>query len=113
MSTHDSNREQLHAEVVAGQDETAEETARDDRQVPEVVCWQCEGADGPLLCTRCIAPRTIPPPSLTSWDVGALILNKMIGTGILTNPPMVLLYTGSGKAALGLWIGGFFYTILR
>jgi hypothetical protein len=50
---------------------------------------------------------------LDEWDVGALILNKMVGTGIFTAPPSVLILTGSAKAALGLWIGGFFYTLLR
>lgn len=30
-----------------------------------------------------------------SWkDVSALIINKMIGTGIFTGPPTILLYTG-------------------
>lgn len=50
---------------------------------------------------------------LNAKDVGALVLNKMVGSGIFTAPPTVLILTGSAKAAMGLWIGGFFYTLLR
>jgi hypothetical protein len=50
---------------------------------------------------------------LDSYDVFALIVNKMIGTGIYTAPPSVLLATGSKQLALGLWGLGFFYTIMR
>jgi hypothetical protein len=50
---------------------------------------------------------------LGSYDVFALIVNKMIGTGIYTAPSTVLLYTGSKRLSLGLWGVGFFYTIMR
>jgi hypothetical protein len=50
---------------------------------------------------------------LGSFDVFALIVNKMIGTGIYTAPSTVLLYTGSKQLSLGLWGVGFFYTIMR
>ncbi|KAF8461224.1 amino acid permease-domain-containing protein [Kalaharituber pfeilii] len=51
-------------------------------------------------------------PSLTMWDVVALTVNKMVGTGIFTAPPLVLLYTQNKGEALGLWIVGFIYTYL-
>ena len=50
---------------------------------------------------------------LTWWDVSALIINKMIGTGIFTGPPTILLYTGNKNSALLLWAGGFAYTLIR
>lgn len=96
--------------------ENAAEGLPDTVQAHEAVCEQCGSPEGPLLCPHCTAPTLpppAPPPPLTEWDVGALILNKMIGSGIFTTPPLVLLYTGSGGIALGLWIGGFVYTILR
>jgi hypothetical protein len=108
-----ANREEPQSEPALSPSNSGEERAQENVAAPEPVCWQCESAEGPLLCKRCLAPRTTPPPSLNSWDVGALILNKMIGSGIFTTPPLVLLYTGSGSAALGLWVGGFLYTILR
>ena len=50
---------------------------------------------------------------LNKWDVAALILNKMVGAGIYTAPPTVLLLTGSKAEALVLWILGFLYTMIR
>ena len=50
---------------------------------------------------------------LTSWDAAALIINKMVGTGIFVAPPTVLLNTGSKRVALGLWSAGFVHTLLR
>ena len=50
---------------------------------------------------------------LTWWDVAALIINKMIGTGIFSGPPTVLLYTGKKSTALWLWAAGFVYTLIR
>jgi amino acid transporter len=59
-------------------------------------------------------PRNAPSEAtlLGSYDVFALIVNKMIGTGIYTAPSTVLLYTGSKQLSLGLWGVGFFYTIM-
>ena len=50
---------------------------------------------------------------LGSFDVFALIVNKMIGTGIYTAPTTVLLLTGDKQLSLGLWGVGFVYTIMR
>jgi len=50
---------------------------------------------------------------LTWWDVSALIINKMIGTGIFTGPPTVLMYTGRKDTALLIWTAGFVYTLIR
>lgn len=46
-------------------------------------------------------------------DVAALIINKMVGTGIFTGPLTVLLATNSKAIALTLWVLGFAYTVLR
>lgn len=54
-----------------------------------------------------------PPRPLRWWDVSSLIINKMIGTGIYTAPPTVLILTGNKREALGLWITGFVYTLVR
>jgi hypothetical protein len=54
-----------------------------------------------------------PLPPLKWQDVSALIITKMVGTGILTGPPLVLEYTGSKRIAIGLWVGGFVYTLVR
>lgn len=54
-----------------------------------------------------------PARPLRWWDVSSLIINKMIGTGIFTAPPAVLILTGNKREALGLWIAGFVYTLVR
>lgn len=54
-----------------------------------------------------------PPRPLKWWSVASLIINKMIGTGIFTTPPLILALTGKKSEALGLWVAGFFYTIVR
>jgi hypothetical protein len=58
-------------------------------------------------------PRVDAPRTLTQRDVAALIINKMIGTGIFTGPYTVLVSTQSKSIAMGLWAVGFGYTILR
>lgn len=46
---------------------------------------------------------------LSVWDVSALIINRMVGGGIFTMPPLVLLATRSKTATLFLWaLGGMF-----
>ncbi|KAF2993477.1 hypothetical protein E8E14_000895 [Neopestalotiopsis sp. 37M] len=57
-------------------------------------------------------PRVDAPRTLTQRDVAALIINKMIGTGIFTGPYTVLVSTQSKSIAMGLWAVGFGYTIL-
>jgi len=52
-------------------------------------------------------------PILDRWDVAALIINQMVGTGIFTGPPMVLMYTQNKVEAMLLWILGLMYTYLR
>jgi hypothetical protein len=54
-----------------------------------------------------------PTRTLDEYDVASLIVNKMIGTGIFTAPPAVLLLTGSKREAIGLWVLGAFYTVIR
>lgn len=49
-------------------------------------------------------------PYLEVRDVTALIVNKMVGTGVFIAPPLVLLYTGNKAEALGLWLVGLVYT---
>jgi hypothetical protein len=53
------------------------------------------------------------PRPLNSRDVCSFIVNKMVGTGIYTTPPVVLLLTRSKGEALGLWFVGFVYTLIR
>lgn len=43
---------------------------------------------------------------LTSWGAGSFVVTNMIGTGIFTIPAIVRLETGSGFAALTVWIAG-------
>lgn len=50
---------------------------------------------------------------LTWWDVSALNINRMIGTGIFTLPPTILMYTGRKDTALCIWAAGFVYTLIR
>ena len=50
---------------------------------------------------------------LKAMDVFGFIVNKMVGTGIYTSPVMVLILTGSRKAAIGFWIIGVCYTFVR
>jgi hypothetical protein len=45
-----------------------------------------------------------------TWDVLALVLNKMIGTGIFTVPGLVLALTQSTRVSVGLWVAGGLYT---
>ncbi len=60
-----------------------------------------------------VEPGEDPTLPLNSRDVGAFIVNKMIGTGIFIQPPAVLLLTRSKLEALGLWVLGFIYTLIR
>ena len=53
------------------------------------------------------------PRPLNSRDVCSFIVNKMVGTGIYTAPPVVMLLTRSKGEALGLWFVGFAYTLIR
>ncbi|GAB7325315.1 hypothetical protein MBLNU13_g09365t2 [Cladosporium sp. NU13] len=57
-------------------------------------------------------PRIESARDQTELDVAALIVNKMIGTGIFTGPSSVLLYTHNKSIAIGLWVLGFAYTLL-
>jgi hypothetical protein len=52
-------------------------------------------------------------PTLTRWDVFSLIVNKMIGTGIFSTPPIVYSLVGHKVTALTVWIVGFAYTCIR
>jgi len=64
---------------------------------------------------RSISPAELqedPTLPLNSRDVGAFIVNKMIGTGIFIQPPAVLLLTQSKVEALFLWVLGFLYTLV-
>lgn len=51
--------------------------------------------------------------ALASFDVFALIVNKMLGTGIFTSPSLVLALTGSREKAIAFWVVGFIYSIIR
>jgi len=50
---------------------------------------------------------------LGTWDVAALIMNKMIGAGFFTTPGAVLSLTGSKNMSLVLWFIGGLYSLLR
>jgi hypothetical protein len=50
---------------------------------------------------------------LNSWDVAALIINKMIGTGIFTTPGLVLNLTQNKASSIGLWVAGGAYAFIR
>ena len=51
-------------------------------------------------------------PILDRWDVAALIINQMVGSGIFTSPPLVLMYTQNKAVAMTFWILGLMYTYL-
>lgn len=51
--------------------------------------------------------------ALETFDVFALIVNKMIGTGIYSAPATVFLLTGNKNLTLGLFSIGFVYTLAR
>lgn len=57
-------------------------------------------------------PKQDPTLPLNARDVGAFIVDKMIGTGIFIQPPAVLLLTQSKVEALFLWVLGFLYTLV-
>lgn len=50
---------------------------------------------------------------LRTFDVIALIVNKMVGTGIYTAPATVFLMTGNKALTLGLFFVGFLYSVVR
>ena len=54
--------------------------------------------------------RTAGP--LTTFDVFSFIVNKVVGTGIFTAPPMVLALTGDWRVALTLWAVAFLWSII-
>ncbi|KFY10415.1 hypothetical protein V491_07659 [Pseudogymnoascus sp. VKM F-3775] len=49
---------------------------------------------------------------LGMFDVAALIMNKMIGTGIFTTPGLVLSLTGNKRTSVILWIFGGIWALL-
>lgn len=51
--------------------------------------------------------------TLGTLDVSALILNKMVGTGIFTTPGIVLSLTRSKGLSVGFWVLGGLYSILN
>ena len=53
------------------------------------------------------------PPPLGWKDISSLIINKMVGTGIFTGPPLVLMYTQHKGEAFALWVGGFIITCFQ
>lgn len=50
---------------------------------------------------------------LSMVDVAALIINKMIGTGIFTTPGLVLNLTGNKNVSIALWLVGGVWSFLR
>ncbi|KAF2230726.1 hypothetical protein EV356DRAFT_579747 [Viridothelium virens] len=54
----------------------------------------------------------VPRRNLKVIDVAALILNKMIGSGIFTTPGAVLIATKSKPVSLVLWVVGGIYSVL-
>lgn len=52
-------------------------------------------------------------PSLGKWDVASLIINKTVGAGIFTAPPLVLMYTQNKVGAILLWLLGVLFSGLR
>ena len=54
--------------------------------------------------------RTAGP--LTTFDVFSFIVNKVVGTGIFTAPPMVLALTGDWRVAITLWAVAFLWSIV-
>ncbi|KAK1962243.1 hypothetical protein LY78DRAFT_260200 [Colletotrichum sublineola] len=59
------------------------------------------------------APNPMTPLTRTLGraDVAALIINKMIGTGIFAGPYTVLINSASKSVAIGLWVVGLCYTV--
>lgn len=60
-----------------------------------------------------VPAMTDPLLPLNARDVAAFIINKMIGTGIFVSPATVLILTRSKSEAIGLWIAGFLYVLVR
>lgn len=65
-----------------------------------------------------VAPREVVDRVPTSrklhwWDVAALVINKMVGTGIFTGPAVVVQATRNKSVAITLWALGFTYTLAR
>ena len=54
--------------------------------------------------------RVAPMRFMGKWEVAALIINKVFGTGIFTAPVVILLYTQDKKMALILWFLGLIFT---
>jgi len=51
------------------------------------------------------------PGGLTRFDVASFMINRMIGTGIFTNPPFVLWACGNQHLALWVWFTGGLFTL--
>lgn len=57
--------------------------------------------------------KAIRQRELDCFDVSCLIINKIIGTGILVSPAIVVLLAGNKWAALLLWMFGSCYSFTR
>ncbi|KAL6718835.1 hypothetical protein ACLMJK_003069 [Lecanora helva] len=58
------------------------------------------------------AGHTLMADALTTFDVFAMVVNKVVGTGIFTAPSLVLALTESRGQTIGLWVVGLVSTIL-
>ncbi|KAK1990931.1 hypothetical protein LX36DRAFT_716433 [Colletotrichum falcatum] len=72
-----------------------------------------EGVDNDPGDTGVPNPMTPLTRKLGRADVAALIINKMIGTGIFAGPYTVLINSPSKSVAMGLWVLGLCYTVSR
>jgi hypothetical protein len=72
-----------------------------------------ESADNRSTGTTGTERVYLEPQDLGILDVAALIINKMIGTGIFTTPGIVLQATGNKNIALSMWVVGGVWTFLR
>ena len=50
---------------------------------------------------------------LGAFEAFALILSKMIGTGIFTDPHAMFMLVGVKSIAFSIWVVGFIYTLTR
>ena len=105
-SSEHSTRDNVHLEeevgVIAG---GSSKIQNDDEEEEEE-----EDDDGASIRTQ----RTrLERRDLSKFDVAALIINKMVGTGIFTTPGLVLSLTANKKVSIIMWFCGGIWSFLR
>lgn len=101
-------RDRPRRQSVSSQDTLESYNDPSEPQHPDIASQDGDEEESLPLAVRVDAHRDL------GWvDVAALIINKMVGSGIFTGPYLALTYTQNKNVFIVLWVLGFVYTVAR